>query len=800
MVEDRVKLETKARRERINPVLLALVAGITLIFLALYHKFIFADYLYAYLDSGRDTVDQYIPRELYEINNFWNGATNQYSLLFGLGADYVFPWYKYFNPVNLPLLLIGRTNLAAALIISTYLKYLFIGLFAFLFFRRLIGSEKIAAICSLLWTYSSYNVLWGQHYAFLTSMLGFTIFMLGLQMILDGDKKWYLATIAFFVLVTTGYSFFYQACIFAVIYGAVYLIIRKQHFKECFKRLAAFILCTIVSVGIAAEYIAVSAEGFLTSSRMENVVSISLKGFYPIKNIVAIFARFFSNDTFGVAGRSAYPGNYYEIATISVGALAVLSFFWLIQTKYRKRVLAITAASILCLCLPLVSHILLFKATTQRWTFIICLLEIVMIGFALKDLYNKLQDNASGNDVRKKLIRTFVFSNMFLILSVVAFLVLKGRGFRVSKWTLIIVTCCYIMYNTAALLAYYIEKRGNFKAKKVVYALFFMCCMVEIFVMNYRSINSQSIVRGHAWDNSIYNDGTIEIVDEIKAYDDALYRINKTYDSKFYNDQMMQNYYGVGSYYSLNSQNLINAYAMLGNEVYENTDTLTGTNYIRFPGSEIADNEILAVKYVISNEEVLSDVFYEKILEEGDKTLYLNKFWNGFGKIYTDVTERDVIIPLDYQEKKAVIVNAAIMTGADALEVNLPIKDFDADYTYSEKRMRAALSALNENGSVDLKQDANIFYGVVRNESEDRGILCIPLIYEKHWNATIDGTDAKIYKINGGLLGLVIEPGEHNLEITYKNNTALIGRIVGIIFTIAYLSALFIFTRKRRVQ
>jgi len=800
VVEDIVKLETKASKGKVRIVILVLIAGITLLFLALYHKFIFSDYMYAYLDTGRDTVDQYIPREVYEIRNFLTGELDQYLLLFGLGSNYVFPWYKYFNPVNLPLLLIGRSNLGVALIISTYLKYLFIGIFAFFFFRRLIASERIAAICSLLWTYSSYNVLWGQHYGFLTSMLSFTIFMLGLQLILDGDMKWFLAPLAFFILATTAYSFFYQACIFAVIYGVAYLIIKKEALKERFKKLGAFILCAIISVGISAEYMAVSAEGFLTSSRMDNVVSVSLTGFYPIKYLISIFARFFSNDTFGVGSRAWYPGNYYEIAVISVGALAVLGFFWLIQSKYRKRVLAITATSILCLCLPFVSHILLFKATTQRWTFIICLLEIMMIGFAIKDLIAELQDEDKDGIVKKRIIRTFACSDVFSIVSMAAFLVLGGRWFRVNKWTLIIVACCYIMYNAAALLACWLKKNKGLKTQMLVFTLIVMCCMAEIFVMNYRGINSRSIVTEDAWDNSIYNDGTIEIVDEIKASDDALYRINKTYDSKFYNDQMVQNYYGVGSYYSLNSQNLINAYAMLGNEVYENTDTLTGTNYIRFPGSEIADNEILAVKYVISNEEVLSDVFYEKILEEGDKTLYLNKFWNGFGKIYTDVIERDEILTLDYQEKKAVIVNAAIMTGADALEVNLPIKDFDGDYSYSEKRMRAALSALNENGSVDLKQDANTFYGVVRNESENRGILCIPLIYEKHWNATIDGTDAKIYKINGGLLGLVIEPGEHNLEITYKNNTALIGRIVGIIFTIAYLSALFIFTRKRRVQ
>ena len=800
MKENQLKASVLKNTNVSKAAILLLLAGITFCFLVLYHNFIFSDYWYAYLDSARDTVDQYIPTEIYEIRNFWAGELNQYSLLFGLGSNYVFPWYKYFNPVNLPLLLIGSRNLGAALVISTYLKYLFIGIFGFFFFRRLTRSDRIASICSLLWTYSSYNVLWGQHYGFLTSMVGFTVFIWALQLIMEGDKKWCLTPLAFFVLATSSYSFFYQACIFAIVYGAAYLVIKKERYKDCLKKLAIFTISALLSAGIAAEYIALSAESFLSSSRMENVVSVSLTGFYPFKYLVSIFARFFSNDTFGIAGRSGYSGNYYEIAMISVGALAVLSFFWLIQSKYRKRVLVITAVAILCLCLPIVSHIMLFKATTQRWTFIICLLEIMMIGFALKNLNDKLHEESDGVDVKKKLIRTFVFSDAFLIISMASLLILRGRGFRVNKWTLIIVVCCYIMYHIAALLAYWLKKHKNSKPEILVCVLIFMCCMVEMFVMNYRGINSRSIVSKILWDNSLYNDGSGEVALEIQSSDDALYRINKTFDSKYYNDAMVQNYYGVGSYYSLNSQNLIDAYAVLGNEVYENTDTLTGTNYIRFPGSEIADNALLAVKYVISDGEVLPDVFYEKVLEDGDKTLYKNRFWNGFGKIYTDVIERDVIIPLDYQEKKAVIVNAAIMTGADALEVNLPIKDFDADYTYSEKRMRAALSALNENGSVDLKKDGNVFYGTVKNESEDRGILCVPLVYEKHWNATIDGTYAKIYKINGGLLGIMIEPGEHSLEITYKNNTALIGRIVGIIFTIAYLSALFIFTRKRRVQ
>ena len=837
MINNKLKTDRFLNKKKPYCALLLLLVAVTLIFIELYHKFIFADYWYAYLDTARDTVDQYIPREIYEIRNYWNGVTNQYSLQFGLGANYVFPWYKYFNPVNLPLIILGQQNLRVALIISLYIKYIFTGLFSWLFFRRLIKDDRIGAICAILWTYSGYNVLWGQHYGFMTSMLAFTVFLCGLQLILDGSKRWYLAPLLFFPLASGAYAFFYQACIFSIIYGIIYVIINKDGAKAVLRKTALSILSVIVSIGLAAEYIVISAEGFLASSRTGNVVSASSNGIYPLKNLIAVFARFFSNDMLGVASNSYYPGNYYEIATIAVGALAVLAFFWLLQTKYKWRTLILATVSALCLCLPIVSHILLFKATTQRWTFIICLAEVIMIGFAVKSLLEALQETQNSEadtsqnkakaetksisvNIRESIIKMFAYSDFFLICSLILLFAFQSRfGYLVSKWSVVIVVCSHIMYHVAAIAIWlatgFANKKMNIRPAAIVLSIIFISCIIEMIAMNYRCVNSRKIVSAAEWENSIYNDGTIEVVEEIQASDNGLYRINKTYDSKYYNDAMVQNYYGMGSYYSLNSQNLIDTYAALGNYVYENTDTLTGTNYIRFPGDDIVGNTIMAVKYVVSNGDVmLPPEYYEKVLEKNGKTLYRNKIWNGFGKVYTEVISGDKFSDLEDHEKRIAISNAAViydmdetfeLIGASADEGSGEVisasaaagisnegsstadADGTANYVYDNEVIPTALAKLNANGSVTLAEDINRFYGRIDNASGQTGIVSIPLIYEKNWTAAIDGSDAKIYKINGGLLGIVVEPGEHSLELIYRNHTAIIGRIIGVIFAIGYV-------------
>ena len=166
-----------------------LLLSVSLIFLCLYGPCIFGGKLYAYSDIGADTVDQYLPVMVYELDRLGEAG---YDLQYGLG-DYVpDPLYKYLTPFDAPIALLGEEHLAAGILISTYIKYCLIAAAALYFFTRLLGEEKTAFLCALLWTYSGYALLWGQHYRFLTVILAFTLAICAMQLFLEEDRKKFL--------------------------------------------------------------------------------------------------------------------------------------------------------------------------------------------------------------------------------------------------------------------------------------------------------------------------------------------------------------------------------------------------------------------------------------------------------------------------------------------------------------------------------------------------------------------------------------------------------------------------------
>lgn len=80
------------------------------------------------------------------------------------------------------------------------------------FFRRLIRNNRVAVICSLLWIFSSYSILWGQHHQTLTNLVAFSISLYGLQLFLEDDRKRFLLILALAPLAYSSYLCFYTSC------------------------------------------------------------------------------------------------------------------------------------------------------------------------------------------------------------------------------------------------------------------------------------------------------------------------------------------------------------------------------------------------------------------------------------------------------------------------------------------------------------------------------------------------------------------------------------------------------------
>ena len=110
------------------------------------------------------------------------------------------------------------------------------------------------------------------------------------------------------------------------------------------------------------------------------------------------------------------------------------------------------------------------------------------------------------------------------------------------------------------------------------------------------------------------------------------------------------------------------------------------------------------------------------------------------------------------------------------------------------------LRELQQSCMTDLAQEGNTFTGTVSNPNADGAMLCIPLICSSHWTATVDGEAAEVVNINGGLVGIALESGAHEISITYHDNTQAVGRAVGAVSLLVYLAGVLVWRRmeKRR--
>lgn len=885
---------------------------VTVIFIVLYFPFLSEQYLYAYPrpDIGSDTTTTYLPKIIFDIKSILQGEFNSYTLQRGLGEYYDSPLYKYLNVVNLPLLLLGEKHMHWALLISMYLKYAAICFFALLFFRRLLRDDRLASVCALLWTYSGYAVLWGQHYQNLTNVVFLTIALYGLQLFLEHDRKRFLLIPALASLAYSSYYCLYTSCYLFAAYSIGFLIFRRAGTKEILKKAGAFALSLILAVGIAGECIFPELARFFESTRVSDVSGENANGFfvYPVRYLLTFLARLLSNDTIGVGNNFSGTKNYYEAAILSVSIMFIFMLVLLLQSEYRKRVAACTLACVAALCLGPVSRILNFSDDNQRWTFVYCFLEVVLIGVGLKYLFS----HSGQPGFSKKLFRTVLIADGIYLL----FLVLLCLAQSKYRITLNVRTCILIVVFLALyrLFFLFVLPHGNRRWKFAALALL---VAVELVAMNYRSVNTRTRVKFEEWYGGMYYDGTGEIVDWIQNQDDSLYRINKSYDSVRYNDSLVQGYRGMAVYSSTNARELVDLYTFLG---YTLTDGYR-SHWIRFSAEDDVVNALLGVKYLITrSEDEPDEAFYKEVYSSGEFRVYENQLDLGFGYLYQNqipqwqfetlrplekhvaLTEgycfsdeeitnsepleiegfakQDIIPYFEYAVNCKAQVRSGVLyvyaTGDESADMqlifdcsNLPEEWYVSGMTvemsmaeeaiaqvfvmtdetgYSEEKSvqrvaqaeedklyfslskfdrplelrfdpshisqdveiksitlhlsndEAAFSSmakLRENRITDFSQNGNTFTGSITNPWEENAMLCIPLIYSSHWYAEVDGEAAEVQNINGGLVGIGLDSGFHEISITYYDNTQQIGQIVGLTSCLIYMVGAVIWWRRK---
>ena len=93
----------------------------------------------------------------------------------------------------------------------------------------------------------------------------------------------------------------------------------------------------------------------------------------------------------------------------------------------------------------------------------------------------------------------------------------------------------------------------------------------------------------------------------------------------------------------------------------------------------------------------------------------------------------------------------------------------------------------------DTLQNLNIDYNVISGNITltQSKLLCLSMPYANGWTAYVDGEKAELLKVNGMYCGLMLDPGEHNIELRYQTPGLKYGLVISIISIVIFMFFLF---------
>jgi len=749
--------------------LIFLLTLLSSIFAILYFPYITGEKVYIYEGIGCATLNQYWPKYLFNTNYFHNIGNDGYTLQLGFGKYVHCIGIKFLNPFDWVFLIMDEVY---ALIVSLYLKIIWTGCFAWLYFRKKFKCKETALICAILWTYGGWFVLWGQHYAFASYYAYFTAILLFLELQLKKNKYAVLLPIMLAVMTGNNYYFTYMIGIFCVVYTIFTALKKAWSIKEIIFQLIKLAIAEVIAVGISFVQLYPSLDSFLHSNRTDSLKMVGEELFKPREwsYLITYVGRMLSSNIWGV---QEYSGtcNYYEMAISYSSSLVILAIVYFLFTKHWKKVLFSMIAVCVLIMLPISSKVLQFDTDSYRWTFLINVGMVLLAGEFIEAIRHEIKENNLN-----KIYKVVIISNIVVVALLLVFVLLSKFNIYGLKLDKIAVVQICIIWGILDLIVIFQKIKKSVTWECVIPAILMFICVEQLF-MNYYVVNNRMEISSYSLENGYYNDSTIDIVEDIKLRDSSLYRLNKTYYSVFYDDAYAQGYNGVSIYASTNSSSLHNFIKNLEIENLNNHQ-----NYISIKASDVFVNELLAVKYLIAETPIVPQDGYIEVFRKDNLVLYQDINALPFGYLYTEQLDMEQYSLLEGTENKSL----AMMLGfyfeekIDGYEIaNLSTADW-------KDKAKVGREKLRDTHIYDVKLDKNIYSAKVVNDSEANAMLCVPLIYSDRWNAIINGESVKTYMINGGLVGVEIPTGEYVVEIAYNAADYDIALIVSIISIVLY--------------
>ena len=511
-----------------------------------------------------------------------------YSFNNGLGSSfYMTLLYYLISPINILIYIFKNHDINKILNMIILVKPVLASLTMSYYLKKKFNSDKIyPVIFALLYAFSGFYCAYYMNIMWLNAYILLPIITLGIERLLDDNKKTLLILSLFFAIVTNFYQG-YMLTGYTIIYAFFYMFynskLKKEYVFSFIKTISISLLLSSFIILPAAFF----AKGEGISSTLKNIYHSS--GNYTFSIMDFITSMF--NGTISTRFSSVVRG-VKDLATntpnISVGVLGVALLISFISNKKidsnnKRFYLTMLLVLASCFCIPYLGVIMeAFHIPNDmpfRYSYMFSFILLVASMYSLENID------------KKSIIRGVILTLSILVLILIVNPVNTNRYITLIN---IIVLLSYLLFNM------FYSAKTKYLSYLVVLIVLFEC--VLNFTANARTTNLNEIKTNNVVKNGI---ASIRMRD-----DSSFYRIGT--DDKSDN---------LGSTYNINSLNMFNSVSNFDVAYLQKQLGLGGNGkyyYYYDDGATPVYNTLFDIKYLIGEK----DEYFDEIVYKVNKFQY----------------------------------------------------------------------------------------------------------------------------------------------------------------------------------
>ena len=289
-----------------------------------------------------------------------------------------------------------------------------------------------------------------------------------------------------------------------------------------------------------------------------------------------------------------------------------------------------------------------------------------------------------------------------------------------------------------------------------------------------------------------YNDPSKAIIKSINEKDNSFFRIEKDYTSSIamhygYNEAKMQDYYTSNGYISYTNANYLRFLKLIG---IEKNPRGVETIWIKGLVNAPIPMKLCNVKYYLSKSNDTLDIkrkdlnfLYEK---HGIK-VFVVKHALPLGITYNKILTNEKFMQLDSLSKQNALLQAIVLNDDDSVEYKdlVRVKSSEILIDTSFNRIKLWTDELRKDTLTITQFKHNDINGKIQLMSSKMMFFAIP--YHKGWQLTVNNKPKVISKVFGGLMGVYLTSGNHQINLHFDDPYKKIGSIISLVSILLFV-------------